>query len=702
MFFFCFIFFTEKTKQMSSRYTRLADGSGPSSATIPLLSLALFAALLAVLVLGIVGPLTFNVRQKTLCGDTEIYVDELCYDVIIVGGGTAGVAAARRITDSAQMSVLVLEGGPDYGKWDPVVLEITNFFGYFANIVNYPYKYYYQYIGKPESSGSSHVFAGGRTLGGGATENYMVAFRASDQYWDNMDTYLGSPGIYDANSMHQRYQSFEYLDDNGYYASQPTRGNGQGPYQKFKIEALPTSGTIAGTDEEAMANLCAAGLGLTQYTDQSFNNPGYTYGTYPHIEILWDFNTTNPQIRSTSRGAFLGPTVMDQETYAGVFGRPLQAILNATVLKLLSIGTKFVGAQYKGVDGYTRNAYARKEIIVSGGVNTPSILQRSGVGPAQCLENAGVPPVIVNENVGANLATHVGGQIVWFWSNITNVPSNFAGMPNLISNMWADPTTNGIPNERGYHMHLISLQPAIMLSGMLSLHTKSYGTSKISSPDPFMGPQIFGNLLNNPNDLLTMRTAFRYVIYGLTGQPNPPFPLNIDFPTLADDALLDAWLIQFTGSLNHYTGMARMGPNATTSVADNRFRVWGATNLRVCDTQSFPFMPDSHPSLSATVIGDTCGEVVLEDHGFLSAKKKKKSVVIPKKPVQTPRKQIPKQTPTHSFPKKGDAELWAMYQAGLAAVRAKFQGKQLETLEMSIILQPEYQRLKAIYEPSKK
>ena len=122
----------------SSRYTRLSsNGSGPSSAaTIPLLTTALVLTLVAVVILAVVGPLTFNVRQKTMCGDTEIYVDELCYDVIIVGGGSAGVAAARRITDSAQMSVLVLEGGPDYGKWDPIINEIISFFGiYLYNVL---------------------------------------------------------------------------------------------------------------------------------------------------------------------------------------------------------------------------------------------------------------------------------------------------------------------------------------------------------------------------------------------------------------------------------------------------------------------------------------------------------------------------------------------------------------------------------------
>jgi len=54
------------------------------------------------------------------------------FDYVIVGGGTAGLTLADRLTEESHLSVLVLEAGDDHTK-DPLVLTPGLVAGQYGN-----------------------------------------------------------------------------------------------------------------------------------------------------------------------------------------------------------------------------------------------------------------------------------------------------------------------------------------------------------------------------------------------------------------------------------------------------------------------------------------------------------------------------------------------------------------------------------------
>ncbi|KAF2839018.1 GMC oxidoreductase [Patellaria atrata CBS 101060] len=316
-------------------------------------------------------------------------------DFIIVGGGTAGLALATRLSEDPSKEVLVLEAGES---------QLNNFRvntpalwpSLLATDCDWNDKTVPQEALGGKQIGQPH----GRMLGGTSALNGM-AFVATSKL--NVDAWaaLGNPG-WDWEKMAPYYQKTYTVN---LPEDDAVRTQLALDYMEDHIKG--TSGPIQTSFPDDLNDP------IPKAWLDTFKELGYSISGDPFSGVAFGAYTNSASInpdrtRSYSANAYYAP-IKDSRPNLKVV---TSALVEKVELEKDDSGNVIAtGVQYTK-DATSITAKAKREVIVSGGTyNSPKILELSGIGDAELLSSYGIPVFVDNPNVGAHLQDHTLGGL---------------------------------------------------------------------------------------------------------------------------------------------------------------------------------------------------------------------------------------------------------------------------------------------------
>ncbi|KAI0261249.1 GMC oxidoreductase [Gloeopeniophorella convolvens] len=581
------------------------------------------------------------------------------FDYVVIGGGTAGLALAVRLSEDPNISILVLEAGEAH--LDDPSLTMTGSFG--KNFMNPKYDWSFQTVPQKHADDKVDMWFRGKALGGSSTMNFYLLNRPHRGDIDAFEK-LGNPG-WNWDKLLKYYKRSERFNPPSEQQSVENRAS-------YDMASNGDSGPISaafpllscGWDPLVQDTL--GSLGIPCVLDPRNGNPVGTYIATCSI---------NPAKSERSSAKEYLKLAIGRSNLSILVSSHVSRIISSvgTSGKLVATGVEFL------CDGQTYEVQANKEVLLcAGSIVSPKVLELSGIGDTAVLSKIGVSTKLDLPGVGNNAQEHIGLGVSYEltepekWSTtealldpavveeqlklyseakglftlspvgVTYVPLGSVSTNTSIHTQHIEKISSelaslspGLQDQYKIHMEKIERgMPELELvsaplffshpnkpepqkkyltfMAMLN-YPWSRGTIHAVSTDPTVQPEIDPHYFEQEIDLLLLAELIKFIrekvsktapVSGIIGKEYNPGP---DVQT---DEELHKWIKSSIACIFHCVGTCSMLPLEKGGVVDSTLKVHGTENIRVVDLSVVPLQVASHTQSLAYAIGERGADII--------------------------------------------------------------------------------------------